>query len=88
MSLCWAQIILSHPVTAVTRNDLGDVYYNKGSYDDALTKYKEVLQTRESILGEEHPDTITSRNNVIQVVLEMERMNKFESSRNNLMTRD
>ena len=39
-----------------------------GKYDEALVYYKEVLDTRRSILGKTHPSTVVSINNMGNVL--------------------
>jgi tetratricopeptide (TPR) repeat protein len=38
--------------------------YSDGRYQEAEVPFKEVFQTRKNVLGEEHPDTLTSMNNL------------------------
>lgn len=40
------------------------MYKSQGKYVEAEELYKKVLQIREKVLGEEHPDTAASYNNL------------------------
>ena len=40
------------------------MYANKGDYDTALEYYNKTLDIRKQLLGENHPDTATSYNNI------------------------
>jgi hypothetical protein len=44
------------------------VLNKQGKYDEALGIYQEVLNIRERVLGKEHPDTLTTRNNMALVL--------------------
>ena len=39
-------------------NNLARLYQNQGSYKKAETLYKEVLEKKKTVLGEEHPSTL------------------------------
>jgi tetratricopeptide (TPR) repeat protein len=41
---------------------------NQGKYDEALGIQEEVLNTRERVLGAEHPDTLMTRHNMALVL--------------------
>ena len=45
-------------------NALAELFRNKGEYDRALPLYEECLAKRKRVLGDEHPDTLTSLNNL------------------------
>jgi tetratricopeptide (TPR) repeat protein len=45
-------------------NALVSVFRNKGEYDRALPLCEECLAKRKRVLGEDHPDTLTSLNNL------------------------
>ena len=55
---------LEHPDTASSYNNIGNVYYCKGSYDTALEYYFKSLAIDEKVLGLEHPSTAISYNNI------------------------
>ncbi len=45
-------------------NALAELFRNKGEYDRALPLYEECLAKRKRVLGDEHPDTLSSLNNL------------------------
>ena len=45
-------------------NNLADLYWNQGRYDEAEPLYLETLETRKRVLGDDHPDTLNSMNNL------------------------
>ena len=45
-------------------NALANLFYNKGEYDRALPLYEECLAKYKRVLGDDHPDTLTSLNNL------------------------
>ena len=45
------------------------MYDKKGDYDAALEYYNKALDIRKQVLGENHPDTATSYNNIGAVYL-------------------
>ena len=49
---------------AISYNDIGLVYWQKGEYDKALEYHTKALEIEEKVLGSEHPDTATSYNNI------------------------
>ena len=53
--------------TAISYNNIGLVYDNKGDYDKALEYYSKALNIKEKVLGKEHPSTATSYNNIAGV---------------------
>jgi len=53
-----------HPSTAISYNNLAELYRNIGEYQKAEPLYLKALNIREKILGEEHPSTATSYNNL------------------------
>ena len=53
-----------HPDTAMSYNNIGIVYKNRGKYDKALEYYQKALVIQEKVLGKEHPNTATSYNNI------------------------
>ncbi len=42
------------------QNTFGTVYYNKGQWDKAEKLFVQVIETRKTKLGVDHPDTLTS----------------------------
>ena len=64
LQICEKLYGLEHPDTASSYNNIGNVYYCKGSYDTALEYHFKVLSIREKVLGLEHPDTARSYNNI------------------------
>ena len=54
-----------HPDIAINlNNNLADLYYNQGKYEQAEQLYLRVLRIREQQLGPEHTDTVISLNNL------------------------
>ena len=53
----------------VVKNNLGAVYFLQAQFDQAEQLFREVLKQRRKILGEEHPDTLTSMNNLGRLLL-------------------
>jgi tetratricopeptide (TPR) repeat protein len=49
---------------ATWQKALGSVYEESGKYDEAEPLYLEALNTRRRVLGDEHPSTLTSINNL------------------------
>jgi tetratricopeptide (TPR) repeat protein/predicted Ser/Thr protein kinase len=45
-------------------NNLANVHYSKGEYEDAVSRHQRALSLREATLGENHPDVATSLNNM------------------------
>lgn len=50
-------------VVGVFHNRLANVYKNQGNYDQALRYYRQALDINEQVLGEDHPNTLTTYNN-------------------------
>jgi len=48
-------------------NNLALVYNNQGRYDEAEQLHIKTLEIRRRVLGEEHPETLTSMNNLALV---------------------
>ena len=55
---------VDHPDTAMSYNNIGVVYDDKGDYDGALEYHFKALAIEEITLGLDHPDTATSYNNI------------------------
>jgi tetratricopeptide (TPR) repeat protein len=56
---------------------MGLVLSNQGKYEDALQAYQEVFDKRKDLLGPEHPDTLTTRNNMALV---LSKQGKYEEA--------
>ena len=54
------------------KSTLAGLYENQGKYDAAEPLYKECLATQKEVLGDDHPSTVTSRNNLRIFYLEQE----------------
>ena len=54
-------------------NNLGGLYLDRAQYDQAKTLFARVLEIRRRMLGDEHPDTLTSMNNLSGLYLEQEK---------------
>ena len=55
---------LDHPDTAISYNNIGDVYSDQGNYPKALEYSLKALVIREKELGFDHLDTAVSYNNI------------------------
>ncbi|MGP9020013.1 tetratricopeptide repeat protein [Streptomyces sp. BR1] len=58
-------------------NTLAGLYRAVGVVDRAIPLYEQTLVGRERVLGDDHPDTITARNNLVdayQAVGDLERV--------------
>ena len=53
-----------HPDTAISYNNLGELYRSMGDYARAEPMHQKALATRKEVLGERHPSTATSYNNL------------------------
>jgi tetratricopeptide (TPR) repeat protein len=53
-----------HPSTAISLNNLAELYYAMGRYAEAERLLLQSLSIREQHLGADHPDTATSLNNL------------------------
>ncbi|MDR2699659.1 MAG: tetratricopeptide repeat protein [Nitrososphaerota archaeon] len=49
---------------AITYNTKALIYKHLGKFDEALTEYHKALMTMESVLGKNHPNTLTISNNI------------------------
>ncbi|MGW1761695.1 tetratricopeptide repeat protein [Streptomyces mirabilis] len=58
----WA--LLGRRATLSARNNLAGAYNDAGRVQDALDLGERVLADYERILGHDHPDTLTARNNL------------------------
>ncbi len=54
----------THPLTALSYNNLGYFHKATGKLDDARKHYQTSLEIRKQTLGEEHPDTAQTLNNL------------------------
>jgi len=59
-------------------NEKGMFYYNGGKYNNAIYVFKKALKIRKKILGEEHPDTAQSYNNLAELYRNMGKYQKAE----------
>ena len=48
-------------------NDLAILFYSKGEYDRALPLYEECLAKNKRVLGDDHPNTLASLNNLAEL---------------------
>ncbi len=53
-----------HPDLGRSLNALGNVYFGRGEYDEALRKYRASLELRERVFGPSHPEVAGALNNV------------------------
>ncbi len=51
---------------AAVRNEVGTIYYNVRSFEEAAGEYSQALELWENGLGAEHPDTLKAVNNLAQ----------------------
>jgi tetratricopeptide (TPR) repeat protein len=61
-----------HPDTATCMKNLANLYYAKGDYDNAEPLYQRALEILEKVLGAEHPNTVTIRDNLEDCRAEMD----------------
>jgi tetratricopeptide (TPR) repeat protein len=66
-------------VDASLRQTLADVYENLGKLDAAVALQEEALTTRRRILGEDHPDTISSINSMGVLFVRSGRLEEAEA---------
>jgi len=57
---------------------LANLYWNQGRYAEAEPLYLETLETRKRVLGDDHPDTLHSMNNLAIVYLDQGRYAEAE----------
>lgn len=50
-------------------NNLGMVYHQIGSYGNALELFQEALESRECLLGKDHPDSTANLHNIGRVFM-------------------
>ena len=50
-------------------NNLAAVLQGQGKYEEAEKIYRQVLASKESVLGKEHPSTLKSINNLVGVLI-------------------
>ena len=60
-----SEVRVNYPVTLESKNDLARLYKEQGDYGKAELLLLEALEGRRLKLGDEHPDTIESLNNLI-----------------------
>ena len=56
-----------HPDTAISFNNLANLYVREGRYNDAEKLYRKCLEVIKRVLGEEHPNTVLIYNNLAKV---------------------
>ena len=54
----------THPQTATNLNNLANLYYNQGKYEQAEPLYQQALSIYEEQLGPTHPRTASSLNSL------------------------
>lgn len=59
-------------------NSLASLYYDTGRDAEAIPLYREVLTTRESSLGPNHPEVAVALNNLASVLVSLERYEEAE----------
>jgi hypothetical protein len=59
--LLWAAIVVRWCIPSVATRL---TYWNQGRWREAEELFVQVMETRKRVLGEEHPDTLTSMNNL------------------------
>ncbi|MEM6327813.1 MAG: tetratricopeptide repeat protein [Bacteroidota bacterium] len=65
-------------ILASLSDRLGRLFWGLGDYDTALERLKRALEWRESVLGPDHPDTLTSVNNLAYLLQERGDLNAAE----------
>ena len=53
-----------HPDTAMSYNNIGNVYYNLGDYNEALEYFNKALEIKKEVLGEKHANIASSYLNI------------------------
>jgi len=59
---------------------LGVDYYEAEHYEEAIQVFEETLSARRRVLGPEHPDTLTSRENLASCYLAVGRVVSLEAA--------
>ena len=57
-----------HPDVATSRNNIANVLFEQGKYDQALAEYRRALAIGEKALGPDHPDVAKSHNNIGEIL--------------------
>jgi tetratricopeptide (TPR) repeat protein len=57
------QLGADHPSVATSLNNLAGLYRAQGKYSEAEPLYLRAIQILEKVLGSEHPNTVTVRQN-------------------------
>ena len=60
-----------YPLSATARSNQASILQSTGDYAEALSLAQEALKIREQVLGPDHPDTISSLNNLALLFLAM-----------------
>jgi hypothetical protein len=53
-----------HPISLITRSNIGKTHLVAGRIDQAITVFEKVLAEEYRILGPEHPETLFTRHNL------------------------
>jgi|SRR5271166_25268 len=67
-----------HPETALTLNNLAELYEAMGEYAKAEPLFQEALRIRQKVFGNEHPDTAESLNSLAELYRAMGEYAKAE----------
>ncbi|MDB9349358.1 tetratricopeptide repeat protein, partial [Nodularia spumigena] len=54
----------NHPDVATSLNNLANLYYSQGRYDEAEPLYLQAFKIRQQVFGVDHPKTVTVRENL------------------------
>lgn len=64
---------------ATVRGKLGNALFAQGRLPESEVEYRAVIAMRTTVLGDEHPRTLISRNNLALVLAEMNRLEEAEA---------
>ncbi|MEH2302417.1 MAG: tetratricopeptide repeat protein [Nostoc sp.] len=67
-----------HPDVATTLNNLAELYFSTGRYDEAEPLFQQALELRKRLLKDNHPDVATSLNNLALLYRSTERYREAE----------
>ena len=73
-------------MTATASNNLGMLLKTTSRYEEALGHYEESLRTRVNVLGDGHPDTIISMNNMAELLIASGQPDKVLTSSSSLLS--
>lgn len=65
---CDAQLGPQHADTLRCRNNLAEVLYAQGRWQNSESEHRIILLVRQRLLGSRHPDTLKSRNNLAEAL--------------------